>query len=200
MNVTSTNEPISSRPRYATLQSRPCAAALIICDSQGADAVLALAETAPDLLPKANILHLADADSRAEALGALDAASLTQVGSTAELPAALDRALQGARMGLHAYLAGSEGLIAMAQAHLLACGLTRGAIQSEHRGTAARRMVCVHCKTVAEDVTLDPYICPGCGRSLFVRDHFSPRLGAFQGVCIDAETPGDIPEAVEIRL
>ena len=36
-------------------------------------------------------------------------------------------------------------------------------------------------------------------RALFVRDHFSRRLGAFQGVCIDAETPGDVPEPVEIR-
>ena len=53
---------------------------------------------------------------------------------------------------------------------------------------------------VAEDVTVDPYICPGCGHALFVRDHFSRRLGAFQGVCIDAETPGDVPEPVEIRL
>ena len=124
---------------------------------------------------------------------------LVGVASTAELPAALDRALQGAAMGLQAFLAGSEGLIGQAQAQLLAAGLPLGAIQSEHRGTAARRMQCVHCKTIAENVTVDPYTCPGCGRALFVRDHFSRRLGAFQGVCIDAETPGDVPEPVEIR-
>jgi dimethylamine monooxygenase subunit C len=32
--------------------------------------------------------------------------------------------------------------------------------------------------------------------NLFVRDHYSRRLGAFQGVCVDAEVPGDVP-AVE---
>lgn len=200
MNSTSTNEPISSRPRYAALQSRPCAAALIVCDSQGAAAVLALAEAAPELLPKARILHLADATSMAPALNALGPARLTLVASKPELSAALTAALHDARMGLQAYLAGSEGLVGMAQAQLLAAGLPSGAIQSEHRGSAARRMVCVHCKTVAEDVTTDPYTCPGCGRSLYVRDHFSRRHGAFQGVCVDAETPGDVPEAVEIRL
>jgi hypothetical protein len=35
--------------------------------------------------------------------------------------------------------------------------------------------------------------CPGCGASLFVRDHFSRRLAAFMGVKVDAEVPGDIP-------
>jgi hypothetical protein len=29
---------------------------------------------------------------------------------------------------------------------------------------------------------------------LFVRDHYSRRLAAYQGVCIDAEDPGNIPE------
>ena len=56
---------------------------------------------------------------------------------------------------------------------------------------------CPSCGTVLPPAAR---FCPGCGRSLFVRDHFSRRLGAFQGVCVDAETPGDVPEAVEIRL
>jgi hypothetical protein len=30
---------------------------------------------------------------------------------------------------------------------------------------------------------------------LLVRDHYSRRLGAFMGVCIDAEAPGEIPPA-----
>jgi hypothetical protein len=29
---------------------------------------------------------------------------------------------------------------------------------------------------------------------LLVRDHYSRRIGAFQGVCIDAEVPGELPE------
>ncbi|WP_423206063.1 hypothetical protein E2974_02965 (plasmid) [Paracoccus yeei] len=191
--------PFASRPRHAPLEPRPCRSALIVTDDAGAAAVVALAERSPELIGKAVVLHVQDGFSMAPALAALNPAQLVGVASTAELPAVLDRALQGAAMGLQAFLAGSEGLIGQAQAQLLAAGLPLGAIQSEHRGTAARRMQCVHCKTIAENVTVDPYTCPGCGRALFVRDHFSRRLGAFQGVCIDAETPGDVPEPVEIR-
>jgi hypothetical protein len=28
-----------------------------------------------------------------------------------------------------------------------------------------------------------------------VRDHYSRRLAAYQGVCIDAEDPGNVPES-----
>jgi len=31
-----------------------------------------------------------------------------------------------------------------------------------------------------------------------VRDHYSRRLAAFQGVCIDAEDPGNVPTSVEL--
>ncbi len=194
------NEPISSRPRYGVLEPRPCTAALMICDTQGAKALLALAAAAPGLMPNARILHLCDGGPVDAALRAVNAAGLTEIPTSAQMPAAIDAALSGARMGLQAFLAGSEGLVGMAQARLLAAGLPLGAIQAEHRGSAARRMQCVHCKTIAEGVTLDPYRCPGCGRALYVRDHFSRRLGAFQGVCIDAETPGVVPESVAIRL
>lgn len=186
---------IASRPRYAALEPRPCARALMICDAQGADAIGALLRGAPDLLPKTRILHLGAVPALAG-----PGATLTPVAGTADLDAAIDAALTGAGMGLQVWLAGSEGLVGQAAARLLAAGLGLGAMQAEHRGTAARRMQCVHCKTMAEDVTTDPYTCPGCGRSLYVRDHFSRRLGAFQGVCIDAETPGIVPAAVEIRL
>lgn len=187
------DDKIASRPRYAALEPRPCTRALMICDAEGAPAIAALLQAAPDLLPRTQILHLGPAP-------ALDGATLVAVARIADLDSAIDSALAGAGMGLQAWLAGSEGLIAQATARLLAAGLGLGAIQAEHRGTAARRMQCVHCKTLAENVTTDPYTCPGCGRALYVRDHFSRRLGAFQGVCIDAETPGIVPAAVEIRL
>lgn len=183
-----------SRPRYAPLEPRPCRSALMICDGPGSAALARLFSAAPDLGPKAQVLHLGDAPALAGS-----GATLTRVEGTAVLDAAIDRALAGAAMGLQAFLAGSSGLIGQAQARLLAAGLPAGAIQAEHCGSPARRMQCVHCKTVAEDVTTDPYTCPGCGRALFVRDHFSRRLGAFQGVCIDAETPGQVPDPVEIR-
>lgn len=191
-------KPIPSRPRYAPLQARPCVAALMIADAAGVSALTDLAAGAPDLMSRASVI-LSNAGAMAAPLQVLHPARLTETTRDA-LPDAIDAALRDAVMGLQVFLAGSEGVIAAAQARLLAHGLPAGAIQAEHRGHAARRMQCVHCKTIAEDVTTDPYHCPGCGRWLFVRDHFSRRVGAFQGVCIDAETPGVVPQPVEIRL
>ena len=54
-------------------------------------------------------------------------------------------------------------------------------------------MQCVHCKGITEDVEVDPFQCSHCGLHLFVRDHYSRRLAAYQGVCIDAEDPGNVP-------
>lgn len=196
MSLTQTT-PIASRPRYAALEPRDGPAALMVADRAGIDALLALA-AAPGLFARAQVI-LCDAGDTA-AIRDLAPAALVEIAGTGALDAALDAALASARMGLQVYLAGSEGLVGQAQARVLAAGLPGGAIQCEHRGDAARRMQCVHCKTIAEGVTTDPYRCPGCGRALYVRDHFSRRLGVFQGVCIDAETPGIVPESVEIRL
>ena len=102
-------------------------------------------------------------------------------------------------MGFQLYLAGTEGLIGQVTAEALAAGLPGDAIQSEHRGSIARRMQCVHCKGITENVATDPFVCAHCGLTLFVRDHYSRRLGAFQGVCVDAETPGVVPPTEEIR-
>ena len=57
-------------------------------------------------------------------------------------------------------------------------------------------MQCVHCKGITENVATYPFQCSHCGLWLFVRDHYSRRLAAFQGVNIDAEDKGEIPEPV----
>lgn len=49
-----------------------------------------------------------------------------------------------------------------------------------------------------EGVTTSIVTCTGCGAPLFVRDHFSRRLAAFMGVQVDAEVPGEVPEAEEL--
>ena len=53
----------------------------------------------------------------------------------------------------------------------------------------------VHCRTITRGVHTNIVSCSGCGRSLFVRDHFSRRLGAYMGFQIDAEVPGEVPAA-----
>ena len=40
--------------------------------------------------------------------------------------------------------------------------------------------------------------CTGCQRQLFVRDHFSRRLGAYMGLMVDAEEPGILPTIDEV--
>jgi hypothetical protein len=47
-------------------------------------------------------------------------------------------------------------------------------------------------------VIIDPFKCSHCGLNLFVRDHYSRRIAAFQGVCIDAENPGNVPPSTEL--
>ena len=97
-------------------------------------------------------------------------------------------------MGTQFYLAGTEGLIGQAEREIMATGFPFASIQKEQRGSTLRRVQCVHCKGITENVATDPFKCSHCGLNLFVRDHYSRRIAAFQGVNIDAEDPGLVPE------
>ena len=110
----------------------------------------------------------------------------------------LRHVLANAHQGLQVYLTGTEGLMGQAQNEAMQAGIPHTSIQTEHRGSVARRMQCVHCKGITEDVMTVPFVCSHCGLNLFVRDHYSRRLAAYQGVCIDAEDPGNVPEPVEL--
>jgi DNA-directed RNA polymerase subunit RPC12/RpoP len=55
------------------------------------------------------------------------------------------------------------------------------------RGSIARRVQCVHCKSTTEQVLTTTVVCSHCQRRLMVRDHYSHRLNAFMGVSMDAE-------------
>ena len=101
--------------------------------------------------------------------------------------------LQNAKMGLRLYISGTEGFIGQVMQVASECGIDFNSIRTEHRGSDARRVQCVHCKGITDDVKTSPYICTHCGLSLLVRDHYSRRIAAFQGVCIDAEEPGTAP-------
>jgi len=186
---------IKSRPTYGTLEPRNGTAHLFIADAQGAQAVIDVCQKDPSIAKFAHIIFIPKGeDELAEDLAELGAAQL-YVGPTYE--AAISRirhVLRDAKMGLQIYLAGSEGLMGQAQNEAVNAGYPHTAIQSEHRGSTARRMQCVHCKGITEDVETDPFVCAHCGLNLFVRDHYSRRLAAFQGVCIDAEDHGNVPE------
>jgi hypothetical protein len=152
---------IKSRPVYGTLSPQPGRDHLFVADAEGAEAILDLAKSVPGgFFAGAEIVYIPRSTG--------------------------DRYL-AAHMGLRLYLSGTEGLIGQAMQAALEAGIDHSSIQTEHRGSLARRVQCVHCKGVTEDVTTQPVTCSHCGLLLLVRDHYSRRLAAFQGVCINAE-------------
>lgn len=192
---------IRSRPVYAPLEPRPGDAHLIVADGEGADAVTGMLARTTDvaaLLAGAHVIYCpgpngTDLSDRLDALGA---AQFYRAPTIPALLPRLQRVLSDARMGTQFYLAGSEGLIGQAERAIMATGFPHDAIQKEHRGSTLRRVQCVHCKGITENVAIDPFPCSHCGLHLFVRDHYSRRIAAFQGVNIDAEDPGELPEPV----
>lgn len=191
---------IKSRPVYGTLSPAKGKSHLMIADAEGAEALLDLAKQDAGLFANAHIIYIPKdtGDTYVTQLQALKPAQMYVGPSYAASVPRIRRVLSDAHMGLQVYLSGTEGLMGQAQNEALQAGIPQGAIQTEHRGSVARRMQCVHCKGITEDVITDPFVCSHCGLNLFVRDHYSRRLAAFQGVCIDAEDPGNVPKPVEL--
>lgn len=200
MTQTQFSPSILSRPTYARLQSHGGCPALLVADGSGALALLDLFDRDASVLDRGHVFFATAGTDYGTALRQAGACAYHEGARYTSIQTQYLAALAQASMGTRIYLAGSEGLIGQATSDALAAGIEAGSIQGEHRGTIARRMQCVHCKGMTEDVTTDPFTCAHCGLTLFVRDHFSRRLGAFQGVCVDAETPGQIPEPREIQL
>jgi predicted RNA-binding Zn-ribbon protein involved in translation (DUF1610 family) len=174
---------------------------VIVADCQGADAVIDMltkANNRSEILDAAHVMYCpgptgTDLSAKLEALGA---AQFFRAPTIPALLPRLVRVLADAHMGTQFYLAGTEGLIGQAEREIMATGFPFASIQKEQRGSTLRRVQCVHCKGITENVATDPFKCSHCGLNLFVRDHYSRRIAAFQGVNIDAEDPGQVPESV----
>jgi predicted RNA-binding Zn-ribbon protein involved in translation (DUF1610 family) len=188
---------IITRPVYGRLSPRVGTAHLMMADAEGAEALLDMAQNAPDLMARAQVFFIQKGTPYIDRLKATGPMQLYIAPSYAASVSRLRKTLQDAHMGLQIYLAGTEGMIGQALNEAMAAGHPMDAIQTEHRGSVARRMQCVHCKGITEDVIHDPFVCAQCGLNLFVRDHYSRRIAAFQGVNIDAEDPGRVPAPVE---
>lgn len=193
-------ESIKSRPVYGTLAPRPGKAHLMIADAEGAEAILELAGQHPDLMAKSHVIYIPKdtGETYTSKLKALKPAQYYEGPSYEASVQRLRHVLANAHQGLQVYLTGTEGLMGQAQNEAMQAGIPHGSIQTEHRGSVARRMQCVHCKGITEDVMHDPFQCAHCGLHLFVRDHYSRRLAAYQGVRVDAEDHGNIPDPVEL--
>lgn len=196
---------IKSRPVYSGIAIDPRARRHIFAlEGEGAMALIEQKEalTAP-LLTSTEILYVARGSAghgHAEALAGLGADVAWTAPTIETLLFRLRVMLQSAHMGTRLYIAGTEGFIGQAMQVALDQGMDYATIPTEHRGSLARRVQCVHCKGITDEVTTSPFTCSHCGLSLLVRDHYSRRLGAFQGVCVDAEEPGTAPEPEELFL
>lgn len=194
---------IKSRPVYGGLNVDTHAKRhLFALEGEGA---LALADqvkaVGSEFLKHADILYVASGSRAEEHDRTLAKLGADTFWLAPTIPVLLNRfhvMLGQAHMGTHIYLAGTEGFIGQAQQVAMTHGVDPASLQKEHRGSAARRVQCVHCKGITDNVTTSPYTCSACGLSLLVRDHYSRRLGAFQGVCIDAEEPGTAPKPEEL--
>ena len=193
---------IKSRPVYGTLKPHPGAMHLFVADDEGALAILDMAKiTTMDFFARAHIIYVATTTGAKEHVARLQALKPDMFYAGPTIAAALPRLAQtlaSARMGTRLYLAGTESLIGQAMKIALEAGVDHASLETEHRGSLARRVQCVHCKGITENVTTQPVTCAHCGLTLLVRDHYSRRIAAFQGVCIDAEEPGVVPETEEL--
>ncbi len=192
---------IKSRPVYAPLEARPGKRHIIVADDEGAAAVVDMLTKATDrsvILAAAHVMYCpgpngTDLSGQLEALGA---AQFFRAPTIPALLPRLVRVLSDTHMGTQFYLAGTESLIGQAEREIMATGFPHASVQKVQRGSTLRRVQCVHCKGITENVGTDPFKCSHCGLNLFVRDHYSRRIAAFQGVNIDAEDPGLVPESV----
>jgi dimethylamine monooxygenase subunit C len=186
---------IKSRPVYGKITLDPAARRHIVAlEGEGA---LALTEQKGSVeLTKAEVLYVAAGSVPKQHDKALIAINPFDFWAAPTIPVLVNRlktSLATAKMGTRLYISGTEGFIGQAMQVALDAGMDFNSIRTEHRGSEARRVQCVHCKGITENVTTQPCICSHCGLSLLVRDHYSRRLAAFQGVCIDAEEPGTAP-------
>lgn len=187
---------IASRPVWGRLEARAGKHHLMIADAEGAEAIIDVAT--PELMAKTHIIYIPKGTDYADKLRDLNPAILHVGPSYAASVQRIRRVLVDAHMGLQIYIAGTESLMGQVMQEAVVAGIPHTGIQTEHRGSTARRMQCVHCKGITEDVETDPFVCSHCGLNLFVRDHYSRRHAAFQGVRVDAEDPGNIPEQKRI--
>ncbi|MBB6489362.1 dimethylamine monooxygenase subunit DmmA family protein [Rhizobium lusitanum] len=198
-------EGIKSRPVYHGLAIQPHARRhLFVLEGEGALALLDQGSMLDDAtLSRSEILYVArgsQGKGHDGALRRLGADMFFTAPTIGTLLFRLRGSLSTAHMGTRLYIAGTEGFIGQAMMVALDLGMDHASIMTEHRGSLARRVQCVHCKGTTDDVTHSPFTCSHCGLSLLVRDHYSRRLGAFQGVNIDAEEPGSAPDPEELFL
>lgn len=96
--------------------------------------------------------------------------------------------LSQAPAGTRLYAVGDESFLWQAQRTARQAGLLVDEIELFKQGTR-RRMYCVHCSGFQDIADEGECTCSHCGVRLLVREHFSQRLGAYMGVCLNPDQP-----------
>jgi predicted RNA-binding Zn-ribbon protein involved in translation (DUF1610 family) len=190
---------IRSRPTYPGL--RPLLDArrnLLAVEGAGASAVLRLLSEAPTGFADRTEVVLTAVTPQDEVALRESGVRVHVCGDVDAVLGALERLLSAATMGTRLQAAGGEGFVGRVVRLGIDHCIDPRSVLTEHAGTLARRVQCVHCKMYTEAVTTSLYECQGCGNLLLVRDHYSRRLAAFQGVCVNAEDPSERPEPEEV--
>lgn len=115
------------------------------------------------------------------------------------LPDRLECLLENAGMGTRLYIGGDEPFLWRVYRVAVRSGMHPDAIRLSRAGPPSRPVFCVHCRGITRGASCTLVNCSGCGRTLFVRDHFSRDLGAYAGVQADAEVAGDLPSPALLR-
>ena len=188
---------VKSRPQYQQLRFDATGRFhLIIGQGEGGLALQRIRAEMPDNA-ETSVIYTGESLTKcdlSEGLADCDWRQLTVLPTQVAALQVLDETLAQSLMGTRLYVAGSEGFIGLVVQVAARYNLQSDELQREHQGSSARRVLCVHCQASLEDVTTNIVACPGCGRHLLVRDHYSRRLAAFMGVMADAEAPGSLPE------
>jgi hypothetical protein len=190
---------IKSRPKYAALEPDPFAKFnLVIVEGEGAGAAARLLESADRKFRTRTTVLYAGSNQAADCLSSFQIHRIQILPTIETLLIRLDGFLTTATMGIRLYAAGTEGLIGQVIQHAEQFLIDHKSIITEHVGSLARRIQCVHCKGITENVTTNVARCGHCGVNLLVRDHYSRRFAAFMGVSTDAEAPGVLPLIQEV--
>jgi hypothetical protein len=202
---------IKSKPVYAPLQADMRGRFhLMLGMGVGASPLLRVIDemrsASAKSLQSTQVLFLPDTPASHEGAPPVDrfhAAAVGDVRTFADSSALLEQfrdILGRSLMGTRLYVAGPESFIGIVMKIALEFNLNKDEIRAEECGTLARRVYCIHCRGITENVRTNIVQCVGCERWLLVRDHYSRRLAAYMGVMADAEAPGELPPLKEVFL
>lgn len=181
--TSSSAEPLFSTPRYAaTATPTPASQRLLVAQD---------ASRAGGLLDQPGPMRLLTLH------GELAAAEQQEcLPSTEALFLRLQMLLEQAPAGTRLQVLGDEAFLWHVCRLARHAGLLADEIELFKLGER-RRLYCVHCSEMQDIGSETECNCRHCGVKLFVREHFSQRLGAYMGVCLDPDRPYEQAQAGE---